>query len=829
MFLRPRPGYAEERGGFVVSASAVIDNGLNDIRFAVRQLRKSPGFATAAIVTLGLGMAASMAIFAFVDAVLIRPLPYRAPSRLVGVFEKVEIFPQSNLSYQDYLDWKKLNTSFTSLAAYQGSGAVLSRADGVERVPAARASDDFFRTLGVTPAIGRDFREGEDLPAAHRTVLLSYAAWQRRYGGRANVLGETVTLNDSAYVIIGVLPRGFHFAPAEPADFWMSLHAVNPCDQRRSCHNMFGVARLRDGVSIQAASANVAAIASALERQYPDSNRGQGSAIVPLEEVIVGTVRPVLLVLIAGAGLLLLLAAVNVASLLLVRSEGRRREIAVRSALGASRGRVIRQFLTEGLVLVAASTALALISAYWTIDLLVTLIPANIAARMPYLSELSLNERVLGFAIVLAVGAAVLFALTPVLRLSFADTRQGLAEGSRGAGGLAWHRLGSKLVIVEIATAIVLLAGAGLLGQSLYRLLHVDIGLQSDHLATVSVTAPNSKYASNERTVALADEISARVSALPGVQSVGISSRRPLLGGNTMWTRVVGREYHGGHDDVHYREVTPGYFTTLQATLVRGRYFRDDDNPSQPLVVIVNQALVRKMFAGDDPLTHQLVYAPPSTQPPMTIVGVVADIKEAPLDSETPATIYVPFAQDPTTGFSVFVRAAQDESSVLSSVSAAIHDIDPVLPVFGASTMRMLVNDSQSAYLRRSSAALVSGFAVVAWLLGVVGLYGVVAYSVGQRTREIGVRMALGAQRGAIYRLVLREAGWLTMAGIASGVISAIGAATLMRGLLFGVTSWDVPTLVSVSTVLGVSALAASYLPARRAASVNPVEALRAE
>ena len=257
--------------------------------------------------------------------------------------------------------------------------------------------------------------------------------------------------------------------------------------------------------------------------------------------------------------------------------------------------------------------------------------------------------------------------------------------------------------------------------------------------------------------------------------------------------------------------------------------FVDDDNPAKPLVVIVNQALVRKMFAGDDPLTHQLVYPPPSTQPPMTIVGVVADIKEAPLDSETPATIYVPFAQDPTTGFSIFVRAAQDESSVLSSVSAAIHDIDPVLPVFGASTMRTLVNDSQSAYLRRSSAALVSGFAAVAWLLGVVGLYGVVAYSVGQRTREIGVRMALGAQRGAIYRLVLREAGWLTMAGIAAGVISAIGAATLMRGLLFGVTSWDVPTLVSVSIVLGVSALAASYLPARRAASVNPVEALRAE
>jgi len=813
----------------VASVTRVAENALNDIRFAIRQLRKSPGFAAAAIVTLALGMAASLAIFAFVDAVLIRPLPYKTPARLVGVFEKVEIFPQSNLSYLDYLDWKKLNTVFTSLAAYQGSGATMANPDGVERVPAARVSDDFFRTLGVTPAMGRDFRDGDDLPAAQPTVLLSYAAWQKRYGGRASVLGETVTLNDATYVIIGVLPRGFHFAPAEPAEFWMSLRAINPCDQRRSCHNLYGVARLRDGVSVEVASANVAAIASALEKQYPQSNRGQGSSIVPLEDVVVGSVRPVLLVLIAGAGLLLLLAAVNVASLLLVRSEGRRREIAVRSALGASRGRVISQFLTEGIVLVAASTAVAVISAYWAIDLLVKLIPTNIAARMPYVADLSLNPRVIGFAIALAVGAAILFALTPVLRLSFSETRQGLAEGSRGAAGLAWHRLGSKLVIVEIATAIVLLAGAGLLGQSLYRLLHVDIGFQSDHLATVTVTAPNSKYASDEKTVALIDQISTRVSTLPGVSSVGVSSRRPLVGGNTMWTRVVGREYQGGHDEVHYREVTPGYFTTLQATLVRGRYFRDDDTPSKPAVVMVNQTLVRKIFGGEDPLNRQLVYPPPSTQPPMTIVGVVADIKEAALDSETPATIYVPFAQDPTSGFSVFVRTVQSESSVLSSLTTAIHEIDPSLAVFGGSDMRTLVNDSQSAYLRRSSAALVSGFAAVAWLLGIVGLYGVVAYSVGQRTREIGVRMALGAQQTAIYRLVLREAGWLTIAGIVAGVICAIGAATLMRGLLFGVTSWDIPTLLTVSFVLGASALVASYLPARRAASVNPVEALRAE
>ena len=800
-----------------------------DIRFAVRQLRANPGFACTAVFTLALGMAATISIFAFLDAVLIRPLPYRDSSRLVGVFERIAVFPRSNLSYADYLDWKKLNTVFTSLAAYQSTGATLAGTDGVERVSVARVSDDFFRTLGVEPIHGRDFRPGEDLPSAQPSALLSYAAWQKRYAGRSSVLGEAVTLNEVPYVIIGVLPRGFHFAPAEPADFWMSLHANTPCERRRSCHNLFGVARLRDGVSVNAASSEIARIAAELEQQYPESNRGQGSAIVPLEEVIVGTIRPVLLVLMTGAGLLLLLAAVNVASLLLVRSESRRREMAVRTALGASNVRVVTQFLTEAVVLVAVSTVVATFAGHWTIEFLMKLIPENIAARMPYLAELGLNARVFGFTILVAVFAVILFAMMPALRLPLPNTNQGLVEGGRGTAGLNWHRLGSKLVVVEIASAIVLLVGAGLLGKSLYRLLHVDLGLQADHLATITVTAPNSRYATDQQTTMLADRLTARLAVLPGVQSVGLSSRRPLVGGNTMWIRVAGRPYHGEHDDVHYREVTPGYFTTLQTRLVRGRYFRDNEDAAAPAVVIINQSLARKYFPGDDPLTHQLMYAPPTTQPPMSVVGVVEDIKESPLDSVTPPTIYVPFAQDPTGSFSLFVRTSQAEDAVLPTITAAIREIDPAIPTFGVSTMRALVNDSQSAYLRRSSAALVTGFAAVAWLLGIVGLYGVVAYSVSQRTREIGVRMALGAQPNAIYGLVLREAGWLTCVGVVVGIGCAVTAATLMRGLLFGVRSWDIQTLLTAGVVLGASALGASYLPARRAASVDPAEALRAE
>ena len=584
------------------------DTFTHDIRFAFRQLRRSPIFAVTAIATLALGLSAAVAIFAFVDAALIKPLPYQYPSRLVGVYERVQVFPQSNLSYADYLDWKRLNTAFSSLAAYQGTGAALTTSDGVERVPAARVSDDFFRTLGVAPILGRDFRAGEDLPEAIRTVLLSYAAWQKRYGGRADVLGQVVTLNDASNVIIGVLPRGFHFAPAEPADFWLSLHANNPCELRRSCHNLYGVARLRDGVSIEAASANIAAIASQLEQQYPDSNRGQGSSLVPLEEVIVGTIRPVLLLLISGAGLLLLLAAVNVASLLLVRSEGRKRELAVRSALGASVLRILAQFVTESCMLVAAGGGLALVAAYWAIGFLTSLIPANIAARMPFLVDLGLTPRVVGFASLLACLAVIVFAATPALRLTLSRTRQGLMDSSRGASGLTWHRLASKLVVIEIAAAIVLLVGAGLLGKSLYRLLHVDLGLQPDHLATVTVTAPNVKYAKDEQTVALVRQIEERISVLPGVQSVGTSSRRPLVGGNTMWIRVPAHPDDGDHNDVHYREVTPAYFSTLQARLLRGRSFGEGDDASKPPVVIINQTLARQYFPGEDPLNRQLRY-----------------------------------------------------------------------------------------------------------------------------------------------------------------------------------------------------------------------------
>lgn len=804
-----------------------VENLLKDVRFSLRQLGKNLGFTATAILMLALGLCASVSIFAFVDAALLKPLPYRDSNRLVGVFETVPMFPQSNLSYPDYLDWKKENKVFRSLDVYERSGFTMATPSGPEPARGARVSDGFFSTLGVTPVLGRDFYTGEDLSSAPRTVLLSYSAWQQRYGGRRDVLGKTVTLNSLPNVIIGVLPKDFHFAPAEPAEFWATLHPASECDLRRSCHSLYGVARLKDGVTIQTALANVVSIAKQLERQYPGSNRDQGAALAPLSEVISGRIRPILLVLLGGAALLLLIAAVNVAGLLLVRSESRKREIAVRTALGASPGRLLSQFVTEGVVLAAAGSALGLTLAYWTMQLLIKLIPEQMLQGMPFLIGLGWNVRVLGFAAAISVLAALLFSLTPALHLSLSETHDGLAEGSRGSAGTTWRRLGSKLVMVELATAMVLLVGAGLLGKSLYRLLQVDIGLQPDHLVTIQVAAPDASYGKPEQAVALEREVLRRIANLPGVQSAGISSDIPMQGwGDTTWVRILGRPWHGEHLEMPERDVSADYFTTLGAKLVRGRYFAEDEDVTKPRVAIINQAFGKKYFPGEDPMGKQLSFLsmPPV---PIQIVGIVEDIKEGSLDSANQPALYFPFHQAPGNFFNVVVRTTQGDQSLLAALASTIRGINPGIVTFGAATMNELV--ARSAYPHRSTAWLVGGFAVLALLLSVAGLYGVVAYSVSQRTREIGVRMALGAQPAAVYQLILKEAGWLAAAGILAGLLCAIGAGRLLSGLLFGVRSWDIPTLAAVAVVLGLAALLASFLPARRAASVNPVDALRAE
>jgi predicted permease len=807
-----------------------LETVIQDARFALRQFRRSPGFAVTAILILALGMGVSVAIFGFVDAALIEPLPYAAPNRLMSVDEATDLFPRSNISRDDYDDWKRMNRSFSSLDVYSGAGYLLRTASGTVPVPAARVSDGFFSTLGVKMLLGRGFLLGEDLPGKPKIAILTYGTWLKRFGGRGDIVGQSVNLSGDSYTIVGVLPRQFEFAPRRDSEFWVTLLDRHGCEQRRSCHNLFGVGRLRDGVTMLAARAEMKAIAAQLEQQYPGSNHGQTASVIPLAEIVVGQARPVLLTLLAGAGLLLLIACVNVSSLLLVRSESRRREIAVRGALGATRVRLARQFVTEGLLLAAAGCAGGVLVGIWLMTLLSHLIPQAMLTHLPFLGDVGLNAHTVVFAAAIAALAALLLAATPVLRLAFQDIRDGLTEGDRAAAGRLWRRMGANLAVVELAVAVVLLAGAGLLGQSFYKLLHVNNGFDTTHLATVQVMAPENIYTRDPQIVALYREIERRLGALPGVVSVGFTSNLPVqCNCDTDWIRIPGKPFHGEHNEVNEREVNQAYFATLKARLLRGRVFTETDDGNHPRVTVINEALAQKYFPGEDPIGKSIGEGDLAADSMRQVVGLIANVREGAVDDAVWPTEYFSMDRETDRLFSIVVRTAQDENALLPSIVSTLHQIDPSMGVFGEMSMTEQIESSETSLLHRFATWLVGGFAAMALVLGVVGLYGVVAYSVSQRTREIGVRMALGAQRGMVYSMVMRQAGWLTVLGLAIGLVCSIGASLLMRKLLFGVQAWDVPTLAGVALVLGAASMAASFLPARRAASVSPTEALRAE
>ena len=807
-----------------------LDNLLRDVSFAIRQFIKNPGFAATAILVLALGIGASVAIFAFVDAALIKPLPYADPQRLVHVTERERVASQVNISYLDYADWKRLNGVFSSLDAFNGWNFLLSAPTGAEPVRGERVSAGFFRTLGVAPVLGRDFYPREEVPGGPNSVMLSYGTWQRRFGGVKDVIGQSVKLSGISYTVIGVLPQDFEFALGDDAEFWAALQPVDNCEKRRDCHNLFAVGRLKDGVSVQTALANAQAIARQLEMQYPDSNRDRGASVRPLSDAIVGEIRPILLLLLGAAGLLLLIACVNVSSLLVVRSESRKREIAVRSALGASFVRLACQLMTEGAVLVGVGALAGLALAHVVMLMLRGLISTQMMAAMPYLRGLGLNAHVLMFTAILALLAAMLFSVTPILHLSSSDLRGSLSEAGRSSTGTLWRRIGGRLVVIELATTMVLLTGAGLLGKSLYRLLHVDVGFPADHLATLSVRLPDATFPKDVQKVDFVRRLMDRVESLPGVRAAAVTSLLPVTCDcDSDWVRIVGRPYDGSHITVNQRDVSAGFFRTLHARLLAGRTFTDAEDASKPNVVVINHTFARTYFSQEDPVGKQIGDPTLSPSSIKQIVGVVEDFKDSALDDEQWPTAYYPFNQDVSPNFSLMVRTSQDERTILPALATTIRELNRDVGVEQGSTMNEQINSSQAAYFHRSTAYLVGGFAVLALVLSAVGLYGVIAYSMSRRTREIGVRMALGAQRGSVHLMVLREAGWLAATGIAIGTVCSLATSTLMRGLLFGVRAWDFSTLAVVATLLAVSALAASYIPAHRAASVDPVEALHAE
>jgi len=807
-----------------------FDDLLRDIRFGIRQLTKKPGFTSVAILVLALGIGTSVAIFAFVDAALLEPLPYANPGRIMSVNESDTELPGWPLSYPDFLDWQAQNRAFSSLDIYIGSGYLLRTDSGTEAVKGERVSGSFFQTLGVRPFLGRDFNPGEDRPGGPNVALLSYEAWTHRFGARPDVVGQTVDLDNQPYTIIGVLPRSFSFALSGGAEFWVPINRLSPHEHSRTFYTFLGIGRLRDGITVESAQAEMRAISKQLQLQYAITGHDLNASVVPYSEVIVGDIRPILLMLLGGASLLLLIACVNVSSLVLVRSESRRREIAVRRALGATPVRLVRQFVTEALLLAGLGSTAGIIVAAVLMRLLADLVPKGMVSGMPFLSGVGLNTHTVAFAGATAFLAALPLVITPALRLSPQKMRDGLTDGDRGAASSLWRRLGTNLVIVELAIAVVLLASAGLFGRSLYRLLHVPLGFDASHLATVEVAAPDSIYKTKEQTVGLYREIARRVTSLPGVESAGLTSRLPV-GCNcpTDGIRIVGRPYHGEHNEVNERHVSASYLAALKVTLMRGRFFTEADDASHPGVAIINQALAQKYFPGVDPIGQSIANDEGGKPSVWQIVGVVDDIREGPLDVDIAPTEYFPSNQIDELSFTLAARSSQDASALLPVLVSTLHQISPDLGVSNEVALSEKIGTTQAAMLHRFSAWLVGGFATTALILGVVGLYGVISYSLSQRTREIGVRMALGAQRSSVYRLVVRQAGWLTLAGLAIGLVCSFGTSILMRSLLFGVPAWDPVTLLCVTALLGLASMAASFLPARRAASIDPAEALRAE
>ena len=804
---------------------------IKDIRFALRGLLKHRTFTAIAVVTLALGIGGSTSIFTVVNAALLRGLPYRSPDRLYHVWEKTpqEKFSKREFSYPDYEDYQK-NNVFDGLAAYAGGGALLSGFGETENIGAPRVNADFFKVLGVEPILGRTFQSGEDLPGARRLTVLTYGLWQRRFGGDPNVIGRGVTVNGEGYEIIGVLPASFQFA-LRNNDLFLPYQPTDAQRTRRFMHGTNLIGRLKPGLSSTDAEANLKVIGSRIEQEYNQSHAGTYPYVVPLQEEIVGNVRPVLLVLLAAVGFVLLIACANVASLLLTRSLARQKEVAIRSALGASRWRVMRQLLTESILLSLVGGVAGLFIAYWGVPALVAVIPQQQLIAMPFLRELHLDSGILAFSFGLSLLTGVVFGLAPALQSSRLDLNEVLKEGGRNASATASHRLRSAMVVTEIALAVVLLVGAGLMMKSLFRLLQTNVGFNPENVMTMSVVLPPAKYTDPNQQMIFNDQLRERVQSLPGVTGAGTVNILPLNSGNTTRFYVDGDPVPepGKETEANSRIVSDDYFKTLGVPLIAGRAFDAREAATNaPPVVIIGKTIADRMFPGRDPVGKRLRYA--SVQaPPIEIVGVVGDVKITGLDEAVKPVLYYSFRQSPSTFANLVARTNSDPNALASSIRNEIRNLEPEAAILNMRTMEDMMSQTPASFMRRFPALLISIFAGVALLLASIGIYGVVSYSVSQQTHYIGVRMALGAKPSDILKMVLRQGLVLALLGLGIGVLAALGLMRLLQTMLFEVSTTDVGTFGIVTSVLFVVALLACFLPARRATKVDPLVALRYE
>ena len=801
-----------------------------DVRFGLRMLVKSPGFTIVAVLALALGIGANSAIFSVVNAVLLRPLPYEDPDRLVMVWEdNTKLgFPRDTPAPANFIDWRDQNQVFEGMAAFADESFNLTGVSEPERINGQRVSANLFQLLGVAPRLGREFLFEEDQPRRERVVIISDRLWHRRFGADKNIIGKTLTLNGESFTVVGVMPANFQF-PSREDELWVPIAFDSTEASRRGSHYLQVIARTKPGITLEQAQAEMSTIAARLQKQYPETNKSVGAAVTPLHEQLVGDIRPALLILLGAVGFVLLIACANVANLLLARAAVRQKEITIRAALGARRLRLMRQFLTESGLLAALGGLVGLLLAVWGVNLLTVFIPDDISQA----KGITIDVKVLVFTLIVSLLTGLIFGLAPALQASKLNLNETLKEGGRSSAvGARGNRIRSLLVISEVALALVLLIGAGLLINSFLRLRTIDPGFQSDKLLTMRINLPELKYPDRTRRAAFYTELLHRVEALPGVRSAAVTTALPLtFKGNSNGITIEGRPEPAPDERpiVITRVISPDYFHAMSIPLLQGRSLGEQDKEDSAGAVIISETMARRFWPGEDPIGKRIKMGwSDSSNPWLSVVGVVKDVRQFELNADPKPQIYLPYTQ---AGLfaprDLVIRTTTEPLSLTAAVRNTVWEIDKDQPVSDIRTMEQILSESVSR--DRFSMLLLGIFAIVALVLASVGIYGVMSYAITQRTHEIGIRMALGAQTGDVLKLAVGQGLKLVLTGVAIGLVAALLLTRVMSSLLFGVSATDPTTFVIISLVLISVAVLACYIPARRATKVNPMIALRYE
>ncbi len=795
-----------------------------DLRYGFRTLRKSPAFTAIAILALGLGIGANTAIFSVVNGVLLRPLAYSDPGRLLMIYESTADFSQASVSYPNYLDWRRQSHSFDDMGAFRNDDFNFTGSGEPEQISGQYVSASVLPILGVAPFLGRSFLPEEDRQGAACAVMLTYGFWKQRFAEDAKILGRNLSLNAMNCAVVGVLPAGFSLR--DKAQIYVPIEQWNSGElrDRKVRAGLVVIGRLKPGVSAKAAQSEISAICDGLGRQYPATNAGHGAVAVPMKEDMVGNIRPTLLLLAGAVGFVLIIACANVANLLLARSSARRREFAIRAALGADRGRVVRQLLTESVLLSLGGAAIGLLLARWGTRLMLAAVPGS----LPRSTEIAIDPRVLFFTLAVSVATGLLFGLVPAFHGASVNPQEFLKEGARGAGG-ARHRAEGVFVVLEVALAVTLLAGAALMMQSVWRLWQVDPGFSARNVLTARVALSPKAMASPAAIRLAFQQMVERVASIPGVQSAAVTSLIPLESDSEIpyWPGTGPQPPQNRMRSAMFSIVTPDYPSVMQIPLRSGRTFTDRDNLASPAVAMIDDVLARRLFPGQNPL-GRVLYCGFDSDNPMTIVGVVGDIREYGPATAPGPEIFMPYEQHPlpSTYLTVMVRTSGEPGSLSELLRKKVRERSPEVPV-KFTTMEASLAENVATPRFRTLLFLV--FAGLAVCLAMAGVYGVMAYVVGQRLNEIGLRMALGASQGDVLRMVLKQGVALAAAGVVLGLAGAVAATRLLTSFLFEVKAGDPLTYLGVAALLATVAMAASYLPARRATKIDPLAALRQE